>query len=485
MIFSFRRILSLAVLAAVCVMARALDLPVKTVNGRQYYYYRANNRESVHGLSKKLGISREMIVAYNPSVADGIKRGAILYFPVEDFAEDDIDTNDTIAADSVAVAEEAAADSVPVIKKAPRALIALPFGLASGADSRQNKHSVDFYKGFMLAADTLADRSGAVEIEAVDLSSAASLPDSAVLRSAVAVLPEDDAVLPPLAGECEAAATYVLNLFNVRDTTYMTNPYMMQANIPAAIMYRKAAEGLMQEYDGYIPVIIRSTTGRNEKEPFTDYLAALCDSLGREYIRIDYDGSLTSSDLAVLENDAARSYVFVPSSGTLAEFNRFAYALRNFRDSRVARVEPEPEPETGAEATPTQRIALFGYPDWIAFRSDAEELLHAMQATIYSRFFDDYDNFTSRIIENEFLRWYGTPMIESVPSQGLLGFDAGCYIIKNIRANNGIFRPEYPFEYRGVQSTFRFERVPGGGFVNTALYIVKYLPAGRLSARVL
>ncbi len=108
-----------------------------------------------------------------------------------------------------------------------------------------------------------------------------------------------------------------------------------------------------------------------------------------------------------------------------------------------------------------------------------------MQATIYSRFFDDYDNFTSRIIENEFLRWYGTPMIESVPSQGLLGFDAGCYIIKNIRANNGNFRPEYPFEYRGVQSTFRFERVPGGGFVNTALYIVKYLPAGRLSARVL
>ncbi|MDE6463072.1 MAG: hypothetical protein K2L16_00375, partial [Muribaculaceae bacterium] len=321
-------------------MARALDLPVKTVNGRQYYYYRANNRESVHGLSKKLGISREMIVAYNPSVADGIKRGAILYFPVEDFAEDDIDTNDTIAADSVAVAEEAAADSVPVIEKAPRALIALPFGLASGADSRQNKHSVDFYKGFMLAADTLADRSGAVEIEAVDLSSAASLPDSAVLRSVVAVLPEDDAVLAPLAGECEAAATYVLNLFNVRDTTYMTNPYMMQANIPAAIMYRKAAEGLMQEYDGYIPVIIRSTTGRNEKEPFTDYLAALCDSLGREYIRIDYDGSLTSSDLAVLENDAALSYVFVPSSGTLAEFNRFAYALRNFRDSLVARVEP-------------------------------------------------------------------------------------------------------------------------------------------------
>ena len=35
--------------------AAALDLPVKTVDGRQYYYYHVEGRQSVHGISKRRG----------------------------------------------------------------------------------------------------------------------------------------------------------------------------------------------------------------------------------------------------------------------------------------------------------------------------------------------------------------------------------------------------------------------------------------------
>ena len=145
---------------------------------------------------------------------------------------------------------------------------------------------------------------------------------------------------------------------------------------------------------------------------------------------------------------------------------------------------PAPWPAAPQEAS-HQKIGVFGYPDWIAFRSEAEDMLHSLEATIYSRFYDDYDSFSNRTLSSEFMRWYGAPMIESVPSQGLLGFDTGNYLIRNIRACRGEFRPEFTQEYRGVQSTFKFERVPGGGYVNTALYIIKYLPAGMMSSRVL
>ena len=60
----------------VSLAATALDLPVRTINGRQYYYYEVRNRETVYGLSKRLGVTREEIVRYNPSMADGLKRGA-------------------------------------------------------------------------------------------------------------------------------------------------------------------------------------------------------------------------------------------------------------------------------------------------------------------------------------------------------------------------------------------------------------------------
>ena len=66
--------------------AEALDLPVKVVKGTEVYYYKVNNNESVYGISKKLGIPREDIVRHNPSVADGVKRGMMLYFPVAEYA---------------------------------------------------------------------------------------------------------------------------------------------------------------------------------------------------------------------------------------------------------------------------------------------------------------------------------------------------------------------------------------------------------------
>lgn len=496
--------------------AAALDLPVKTVDGRQYYYYHVEGRQSVHGISKRLGLSKEQIVSCNPSVADGVRPGMTLYFPVEDFAE--VESPATTPTEESAAPEPAqttpgvhdADESNPILnvqdpadveegelmeenatetesRRAPALTVALPFNLDGDRDARSSRYALDFYKGFLLAADTLAERSGKLDIIALDYSGDAALPDSVLRAPNVVIAPESES-LDSLARRCAEHGTYLLNLFAVRDTSYMTNPYMMQANIPAEIMYAKATSGLLSEYEGYVPVIIRNKQGRNEKEPFTQYLAAYLESNGMPYLQIEYDGSLVSAELAPLEADQSVDYVIVPSSGTLAEFNRFAHVIKNYRDGRVATAlsaETTDENGNAPQEASHQKIGVFGYPDWIAFRSEAEDMLHSLEATIYSRFYDDYDSFSNRTLSSEFMRWYGAPMIESVPSQGLLGFDAGNYLIRNIRACRGEFRPEFTQEYRGVQSTFKFERVPGGGYVNTALYIIKYLPAGMMSSRVL
>lgn len=469
-----RRLLMLVLAASFVCGAFALDLPVKRVNGRQYYYYKVRNKETVYGVSRKLGVSREEIVRYNPSMADGLKRGAILYFPVDEFA--DRTSENSADPDSVI---ETPVPEVPVNVREPLITIALPFAPEASEPSRQNRHALDFYKGLLIAADTLADFHGEIRIQAIDYTGITSLSDSLMMRTAVLIGPEDDTSCAALADLCLSNSTYLLNLFNVRDTTYMHNPYVLQANIPAEMMYEKAVDALFTDFGDFMPVIIRNNSGRNEKDPFTACLERRCEAEGREFTRIDYEGALLSTELAAIDAQGNRNMVIVPSSGTLAEFNRFAHVVKNFRDSHNVR------PEAESEEPATGNVAVFGYPDWIAFRGEAEELLHQLEATIYSRFYDDYMSFTSRNIASDFRQWYGSEMMETVPSQALLGYDAGTYAIKNIRANNGTMRPEYPSVFNGVQSTFKFECVPGGGFVNTALYIVKYLPAGRMSARVL
>ncbi len=486
------RILTTAA-AFLCVLALyALDLPIRTINGVRYYYYEVRKNETVYGVSQRLGISRADIVRHNPAAADGLRRGTTLYFPVAEYAGNDADDIDSPELPATALppmppsspmTEIAEPAPAPVVEeKTSLVEIVLPFGADSAEPTRRNLHFIDFYKGFLIAADTLCDRPGRIVVDAREFDP--EIPDSVLRRASVLIVP-DDAALPQLAARAAETATYVLNLFDTRDTLYMTNPYVMQANIPAISMYAKAIEGLFERYPDCVPVIIRNISGRNEKDPFTAALISHCRRRAIEYLQISYEGNLVTSDLAPLA--APRQYVLVPSSGSLAEFNRFAHVAANYRAHLAGENALAAETDTLgiSEAMPAKTLEVFGYPDWLAFRGEAEELLHTLGATIYSRFYDDAMSFASHNINEDFRHWYGRPMIESVPSQGLLGYDAGCYVIKSLQRGAGRFDPETAPDYTGIQSTFRFERVGGGGYVNTALYIICYLPDGRMEARVI
>lgn len=66
-----------------------LNLPVRKIGDTEYYYKKVEKKETIYGIAKELGISKEMIIKYNPSVASGLKENQWLYFPVEDFKKDE------------------------------------------------------------------------------------------------------------------------------------------------------------------------------------------------------------------------------------------------------------------------------------------------------------------------------------------------------------------------------------------------------------
>lgn len=71
------------VILATSISAFAIDLPVTTVNGKDYYYYDVQPKETLFSLSQRLGMTREEIISYNPGVDAGLKAYTRLYFPVE------------------------------------------------------------------------------------------------------------------------------------------------------------------------------------------------------------------------------------------------------------------------------------------------------------------------------------------------------------------------------------------------------------------
>lgn len=578
-------------LAISCTLAAgALDLPVRRVNGKDYYVYTVQRNESLLDVANKLDITRDEIINCNPGAADGVKMGQKLYLPVSDFAEnndkvagatsdgtmlrykvgkgetlfgiayrfgvtpdeiaelnpnvnagvkagdiimipaagqknrtesarelpkaqhvteakpviapegtvadngerrlrpvnppvvyvdpDSVDTDEVPEADTMEVESRIGVVDVdvdePVAGDTARIALMMPLMLEGDElAGRQSKHSLDFVRGFLLGVRSMSRSVQPTEISIIDTRESAEVIGGVMCSDSmrdvdVIIAPEDPASLKPVVDGADGLDTYILNLFAIQDTTYMTDGQVIQANIPAKLMYAKAAEALMSIYDGYKPVFLISKGGRVEKLPFTDYVRGLYAEMGVEPIDIAYEGMLSHGDLENL--DVTEKYVFIPGSGSVAEFNKFARALLALRDDF---------------ADPSY-VGLFGYPDWTAFRSEALDNLHRLGATVYSRFYNNETNPDTRMFNAEYERQYGARPLEQVPSQAQLGYDTARYLLTNINNNGGLYTPENQPLYTGLQSSFLLmsdndynsneqEEITGGP-VNQALYIITFIP---------
>ena len=569
--------------------AAVKDLPVKTVNGRLYRYYEVPAKETVYSLCYKLDISKDEMIRHNPSVADGLRAGMTLFFPVEESAETavqpsaapgrvvshhvqkgetifgiahkyGVNTEAVIEQNpvlknglkagqtiqitvpgtvvepkvaesapaqpapvqpagvkgyivkkketfySIAVANglsvaaleaanpgvtslkegqvlnipvrevpaqtvadasaaptgdksvaEATADSVTVAAadKSVSLAVMLPFMLNEESPSKNACRYTEFYKGLLLAVDSLRNNGTPIHVTAYDTEGSVlkvreALTDSTFRRHNAIIAPDNSAQMAILAEYGKNNNVKVVNTFIVRDDSYLTNPDMVQANLPSQLMYRKAIDALMERFENATPVFlnIKGTTG--DKTDFVGELRKSLDAKGKTYMEVEADGRLTVADLKPLPADG--NYVFVPATGRQADLNKLMPGIIEWRDQAV---------------TPT--VQLFGYPEWTTFRGETLENMHNLNTTVYSRFYTDEESARTKDIDARYKQWYGARMENAVPRLGLLGFDTGMFVIPYM-LNGGD-------KYDGVQNGYYLVRSgENGGAYNDALYFVTFRP---------
>lgn len=501
--------------------------------------YRVSKGETLYGISRNFDVTPDDIVELNPSAKNGVRDGQMILIPHADartnivhpasnpptaprptvsapvqpepspepsgaplqaavvppteqpLAESpqtsSVDQPSLAPAEPIATSEiddEREQPGVDTITPGSIALI-LPLMLDSPDTENKNSRTAnEFVRGFMLGVKSLSDRSYPCTINVYDskgsteqIEQLLTLPEVA---SADVLIAHDDAAKAALFGPFSIEnEVYSLNLFAAHDSTYLTNHFFMQANIPAQLMYEKAADALMRAFEGYTPVFLASKGGRGEKVPFTNYLSQRYQQQGIVPIEIVFDGMFTSIDTDAFSDD--KRYVFIPVSGSLSEFNKFSGTLLTMRQN----------------ADDPSRFALVGYPDWTTFRGEALETLHRLNATIYSRFYCNDTSLSINKFNQTFEQTYGSRPLEQVPSQAIMGYDAARYILSNMTDNEGAFTPVMPTPFRGLQSTYMFaeinsdepaasdESAPRAGYANTSLYIITFLPDHNVNVKVL
>ncbi|MDE7376099.1 MAG: LysM peptidoglycan-binding domain-containing protein, partial [Muribaculaceae bacterium] len=261
---------------------------------------------------------------------------------------------------------------------------AAPFELSDGARTnilvmlplteqhgRQAENYVDFYRGMILAANSAKDAGGLqVGIHTYDIpadtATLVELAHRAIDNDVAAiVVPNNDYHIEFISSIAADSGAYVANFFSVKDSTYASNPYVLQTYINQPLMYAAAIDYLLTEYAGYTPVILNSGKGKKEKEPFINSLRERYERFGLNVLEVKYDETLTSRSLNSLPEGG--KYVFIPMSGSREVFNNFAEAVSEY-----------------IVAHPLD-AALFGYPDWTSFNGEAADMLHTLGAEIYTR----------------------------------------------------------------------------------------------------
>ncbi|MCM1517692.1 MAG: LysM peptidoglycan-binding domain-containing protein [Pseudoflavonifractor sp.] len=443
------------------------DMPATPAPDVPYKVYKVKKKETLYSIARKHHVTVADIESLNPGLA-ALQKDQLIYLP------DGKNTTPAVkevatAPVTLAVSNQEPAVTQPAASKVDKGIrigVMLPFMLDEEKPGKQAQLYTDFYKGLLLAADSLRDSGKPIHIAAFDTHNSldsvkALLRRPAMSDLAVIIAPDDDAQLAALAAFGNDNDCGIFNIFSVHNDLYTSNPSVIQANIPHSLMYGKTIERLSHELNGRIPVFLTRREGRADKEEFTKSFKQFLDAHSLPYRDIEYADYLTADDLAALS--PAESYLFIPASGAQSEFTKIVNTLRKLRD----------------DSDDPERIKLFGYPEWITFRGETLDRLHKMNATIYSRFYVDNYSFRTKDLDEKFKQWYGKGMLKAMPTQGTLGFDTGMFLIKALGQGDGLLGDDDPRRYDGVQSGFHLVRPSDdGGFVNEALYFVTFRPSG-------
>lgn len=520
----------LAAMLCVAVSAVSINLPIKKIMNRSFYYYTVEKGDTVYSLANKFGIQHSDMLKYNPSVADGLKPGMTLFFPVDAFdkqdkeskdskenkkikgnkeAKDNKETKETKENKKPKTTEGSKSDSnkkdentttstdtteqnetvVPGIKQPDASLkplkpdiievtpaaspqlnvvVCLPFLLNEEKAPKTAVYATDFYRGFLLGIDSLRSYYGnpSINITAIDCD-AAEQPFNALTKYATDFKKADIVIAPEASNRLEE-----LGRWGKANEVYIFNTFQARDTTCLVNPYMLQGNALAGDmYDKVIDYFIANLNGATpvilDNEKSSHDKQSFVDALGQRLVNAGVDYKTLKYN-GTLTSSAISSKL--PPLGVNYIFVPVAGSLSEFQKFSSALASYKSEAE-GCE-TPG-KVRLFGYPEFTRFTGDPLEKMKIIGTTFYSRFYNDPESQDTRMVTESFIDRYGTDLPDGVPNQALYGFDVARWLIA-LAANGTVDRESIqstrPSE--GAQMIYHFNPVEGGGLVNDAVIIV-------------
>ncbi len=434
--------------------------------------YKLQNGDSFYMLAKKNGISESDIMAANPGI-EQLKKGKYILIPRV--------AATTVTASAGMLSENelrnyygqridalyAAAHPAKLKKKSDgnNIAIVLPFQLNKPQPPRQALLYTDFYKGFLIALDSIQRRGDAprLNLTVLDTEHNLNVTDSLL---ATGTLDNMDVIIAPLEPkQLERIVNYgaehdiaVLNCFATKNDDHLVKSNVIQANVPMPMMTAGVVNWVVETMPER-SIIYVTDSGVEDAEAFT----TLRDNFaltGIETLTIDIGSNeLNFSELS-LQMLPGSQYLIVPSNGSRSLLKHILPAIKKAKQERY-----------------DCEVQLLGYPEYVTYLKDFQTELQDVDTFMFSRFFNS-NGYRTRDIEFYYSKWFNGSMLLSYPNMVLYGFDTAMCLMSAF--NEGDSLVDHTELVSGIQTPFRFKPAgddSGSGYVNDAICIVHFTPA--------
>ena len=411
--------------------------------------YTAKKKDTVFGIAKKYNISIDELKDANPAmkVADyQLKKGETVFIPFEKTAAD-------------IEAEKQKHEQTPrtdVRTRAIRVGVMLPLHNADGDGRRM----VEYYRGMLMACDSLKKAGISTAIHAWNVSVDADIRQTLLQKGAnecdIIFGPLYTKQVKPLAEFCRAYDIKMVIPFSISGNDVEKNPQIFQIYQTPDRQNQDAVNAFMERFPNYHVVFIDCNDSTSRKGAFTMGLRKQLDGKKRVY---NITNLRTSDDSFAKAFSRTQPNVVVINTGRSPELNQTLAKLDILRatNGNVA-------------------VTLFGYTDWLMYTKVYADYFHKYDTYIPTNFFYNAQSRATQQLEQSYRKWFKQDMQYALPRFAITGYDQTQYFLRGLHEyGSGFVGSKAQRVYSPLQTPLHFKSAGrDGGMRNAQFMLVHY-----------
>lgn len=416
--------------------------------------HKVKRKETIFSVSREYGISEQELIAANPELKKGMKKGQFLCIPypaattVQPTPKEDPYAIPPSNSELFSKSKEAPKEMSTI-----KAALILPF--------QEDKRMVEYYEGFLMAVDSLKRTGTSLDLYVYDSGKEVSTLNTILAKNEMKNMdvifgPMHQNQIKPLSDFAEKNNIRLVIPFSQKGEEVFSNPSVYQINTPQSYLYSEVYEHFTRQFPNAHVIFIEPAIADKEK---AEFISGLKQELKNKGISMQTVSENATKETLKTTLRNGKENIFIPTSG-----------------KNMLLIKALPQLTLLVRENPEQNIHLFGYPEWQTYTKDYLENFFELDVYFYSSFYTNTLFPAAVQFTNNYHKWYSKDLTSKWPNYAMLGFDTGFFFLKGLsRYGSELENNLAKMNLTPIQTGFRFQRVNNwGGFINKKVFFIRF-----------